>query len=320
MNTVGTSAPRAAMQSIESWERAGSRFAWRGHKVFYRDEGQGEPLLLIHGVPTASWAWHRIWPLLLARHRLVAPDLLGFGLSDKPRALVADIAAQAQMCQALLGRLGVSRYRVLAGDLGATVAQELLARAGYPAVDSLCLTNGGIFPEAHRASLGQRVTGSRLGRPLARLVWRGAFARSLRRMSGRRTRLDRQTVDALWSLLTRNGGREILPAMMGYHAARRRHRERWVGVLERARIPCRFVCGMADPVAGRRMAEAWRARVPGRDVVELDGIGHWPELEAPQELSEAVLALHGPAEQPKPNPADPPPDPSDPGDPPPGSH
>jgi pimeloyl-ACP methyl ester carboxylesterase len=307
------------MQSVESWERAGSRFAWRGHKVFYRDGGEGEPLLLIHGVPTASWAWHRVWPLLLPRHRLIAPDLLGFGLSDKPRALVADIPAQAQMCQALLARLGVSRYRVLAGDLGATVAQELLARGSYPTLDSLCLTNGGIFPEAHRPSLGQRLTGSRLGRPLARLVWRGAFARSLRRMSGRGTRPDRQTVDALWSMLTRNGGREILPAMMRYHAARRRYRERWVGALERARIPCRFVCGMADPVAGREMAEAWRARVPGRDVVELEGIGHWPELEAPQALAEAVLAFHGPAEVRRPGPATPSPKAPDPGRPPPGS-
>ena len=108
--------------------------------------------------------------------------------------------------------------------------------------------------------------------------------------------------------------------MMGYQAARRRNRERWSGALERARIPCRFVCGMADPVAGREMAEAWRARVPGRDVVELDGIGHWPELEAPQALAEAVLAFHGPAEEPRPAPAARPPETPGPGGRPPGSH
>lgn len=292
MTIVRTLTPERAAQSGEAWEAAGASFQWNGHRVFYRAEGQGEPLLLLHGVPTASWIWHRIWPLLAQHHRLVAVDLLGFGLSDKPPALIADPTAQAQMLQALLTRIGVSRYRVLAGDYGATVAQELLARGGYPALASVCMLNGGIFPEAHRPSLGQRVVGSRLGRPLARLVWRGAFTRALQRLCGPDTQPDAGTVDALWHLLIRGNGREVMPAMMAYREVRRRNRDRWTGALERARVPCRLVCGTADPVAGRQMALAWRARVPGRDAVELPGIGHWPQMEAPSLLAEAVLDFH----------------------------
>lgn len=285
-------AARENVPQLADWEAAGRHFHWRGHRVFYRDEGQGEPLLLLHGVPTASWGWHRVWPLLGRHHRLIAPDLLGFGLSDKPPALVADVAAQAAMVRSLLTRIGVARYRILAGDFGATVAQELLSRGGYPAIASVCLTNGGIFPEAHRPSLGQRIACSRVGRPLARLIWRGAFARSLARLSGPDSKPDPATVEILWRLLLRNGGRAALPAMMGYREARRMNRERWTGALVRAAVPCRFVCGTADPVAGRAMAEAWRAQVPRADVVELPGIGHWPELEAPRLLAECVLAFH----------------------------
>ncbi|HET7409027.1 MAG TPA: alpha/beta hydrolase [Paracoccaceae bacterium] len=294
MNEVLTLVPDDTTPSVAEWAASGAHFSWRGHRVFYRDEGEGEALLMIHGVPMASWAWARVWPLLRRRYRLIAVDLLGFGLSDKPPELVADVAAQAAMCRALLTRIGVARYRVLAGDYGATVAQELLARRGYPALAGLCLLNGGIFPEAHRPSPGQRLVGTRLGRPLARLIWRGAFAHSLRRMSGPETRPDRRTVDALWSLLMRDDGRAVLPAMMGYTQARRQNRDRWVGALTRATVPCRFVCGIADPVAGRRMADAWRAHLPGRDVIELPGIGHWPELEAPRTLADAVLDLYGP--------------------------
>ena len=288
--------PEKATVSVAEWAATGARFSWNGHRVFYRDQGQGEVLLLLHGVPMASWAWHRVWPLLRGGYRLIAVDLLGFGLSDKPAELVADAVAQAAMCRALLTRIGVARYSVLAGDFGATVAQELLARRGYPALAGLCLLNGGIFPEAHRPSLGQRLVSTRPGRPLARLIWRGAFARSLRRMSGPRTQPDGRTVDALWHLLMRNGGRAVLPAMMGYMQARRQNRDRWVGALTRARVPCRFVCGTADPVAGRSMAEAWRATLPGRDLVELPGIGHWPELEAPRALADAVLDFRSAAE------------------------
>ena len=280
------------MDSVEAWARAGSHLQWCGHRVFFRDEGRGEPLLMLHGVPDASWIWHRLWPLLVARFRLIAPDLIGFGLSDKPPALVADVFAQADLARALLDHLGAAgRFRVLAADFGATVAQELLAR-GTPGLASLCLLNGGIFPEAHRPPLAQRLVAARLGRPLARLIWRGAFGRSVTRLAGRRTRPDRATVDALWQLLIRDGGRDALPAMLGYLAARREHQGRWTAALERARVPCRFVCGTADPVCGPEMRRLWRERVPGGDVVELPGVGHWPMLEAPRAVAEAVLSFH----------------------------
>lgn len=280
------------MTSVEQWEQGGSFFTWRGYRVFFRDEGEGEPLLLIHGVPTASWMWHRLWPLLLPQRRLLALDLFGFGLSGKPRRLVADIMCQADLCRVFLAHRGVSDYQILAADYGATIAQELLARDQFSAISSLCLLNGGIFPEAHRPLLMQRLIGTRLGRHLARFIWRGAFGSSLTRLFGPNTKPDKATVYALWRLLIRNGGRSVLPAMMGYQEARMEGRDRWVGALVNADIPCRFICGMADPVCGEEMRMLWQANVPGGDVVELPSIGHWPALEAPEAVAEAVLKLH----------------------------
>jgi pimeloyl-ACP methyl ester carboxylesterase len=214
------------MTSLEAWARSGGFFTWRGHRVFFRDEGAGEPLLLIHGVPTASWIWHRLWPHLLPGHRLLALDLAGFGLSDKPPDLVADVMAQADLCQDLLFSREVARYHLLAEDYGATVAQELLARGGEPAIATLCLLNGGIFPEAHRPLLMQRLIGTRLGRPLARFVLRRPFWRSLTRLFGPHTRPDRAILEALWQLLIHNRGRRVMPAMMAYREARGEHRAR----------------------------------------------------------------------------------------------
>jgi pimeloyl-ACP methyl ester carboxylesterase len=279
------------MTSLEAWARSGGFFTWRGHRVFFRDEGAGEPLLLLHGVPTASWIWHRVWPHLLPGRRLLALDLIGFGLSDKPPDLVADVMAQADLCQDLLISREVARYHLLAEDYGATVAQELLARGGEPAIATLCLLNGGIFPEAQRPLLMQRLIGARLGRPLARFVLRRPFWRSLTRLFGPHTKPDRATLEALWQLLIHNRGRRVLPAMMAYREARGQHRARWVGALTGAEVPCRFVSGVADPVCGEEMRALWRAHVPGGDVVELPGIGHWPALEAPEAVAAAVLAL-----------------------------
>jgi pimeloyl-ACP methyl ester carboxylesterase len=137
----------------------------------------------------------------------------------------------------------------------------------------------------------QRLIGTRLGRPLARFVLRRPFWRSLTRLFGPHTKPDRATLEALWQLLIHNRGRRVMPAMMAYREARGEHRARWVGALIRAEVPCRFVSGVADPVCGEEMRALWRAHVPGGDVVELPGIGHWPALEAPEAVAAAVLAL-----------------------------
>lgn len=63
--------------------RAASSSSPRG--AHYVDEGQGEPLLFVHGTPTWSYEWRHLIRALARSRRCIAPDLLGFGLSDRPR-------------------------------------------------------------------------------------------------------------------------------------------------------------------------------------------------------------------------------------------
>jgi pimeloyl-ACP methyl ester carboxylesterase len=276
---------------IDEWARSGDYFKWRGHNIFFRSEGDGAPLLLIHGVPTASWVWHGVWPALASRYRLIAPDLAGFGLSDKPTQFAYTVMSQADLCQGLLAHCGVRDCHILAENYGDTIAQELLARDTAGTIASACLLNGGIFPEAHRTLLMQKLIASRFGRPFAALVMRRPFQRSLSRFFGPETKPSADTLDALWTLLCRNKGRAIMPQMMAYRADRDEYRDRWVNALVQSRVPLCFVFGTHDPVCGREMVDLWRARVPGGDVVELPGIGHFPALEAPADVAEAYLAF-----------------------------
>ncbi|WP_227538139.1 alpha/beta fold hydrolase [Marinobacter vulgaris] len=94
------------------------------------DEGEPgqETILLIHGFPTASWDWHKIWPALRQAHRVVAMDMLGFGFSEKPASHRYSIHQQADIVEGVVRQLGLDRFHVLAHDYGDTVAQELLAR------------------------------------------------------------------------------------------------------------------------------------------------------------------------------------------------
>ena len=115
--------------ALADWRSAGQTFSFNGHDIRYWTAGQGEPLLLIHGFPTASWDWHYLWAALAERYQVIACDMLGFGDSAKPRGHAYSLLEQADLQQALLAHLGVAEpVHILAHDYGDSVAQELLAR------------------------------------------------------------------------------------------------------------------------------------------------------------------------------------------------
>ena len=281
--------------SLERWIASGERRTLAGHSMFVRRAiAPGRPpLLLIHGYPTASYDWHATWDALAARYSLLALDLLGYGLSDKPRGHRYSVAEQADLCQALLESEGIDRVHLLAHDYGDTVAQELLAREaeGRIAIASACLLNGGLFPETHRARPVQKLLATPvLGAVLSRAMNRGGFSRTMRGIGGR-VPPSQQDLDDLWWLLERDGGRQALARLIGYIEERRRNRPRWVGALTAARVPLRCICGALDPVSGAHMAARYRELVPDPDVVLLDDVGHYPQLEAPERVVEAYFAF-----------------------------
>ena len=278
---------------LDAWQRAGRAFTYRGHEVFYRDAGDGPALLCIHGFPSASWDWHKLWPALAARFRVIAPDMLGFGLSAKPRDYAYSLRDQADLHEALLGALGIEAAHVLAHDYGDSVAQELLARqlerGDGLRLRSVCLLNGGLFPESHRARPSQKLLRSPLGPLFARLASESRFSANFAEVFGPRTQPSPAELQTVWRLNQVHDGMRVMPKLILYIDERRQQRQRWVEALQRAVVPLRFVNGPEDPVSGRHMAERYRELVPHPDIVLLEGIGHYPQLEAPEAVLAAVL-------------------------------
>jgi pimeloyl-ACP methyl ester carboxylesterase len=97
-----------------------------------------------------------------------------------------------------------------------------------------------------------------------------------------------------WALVAHNDGARIMHLLIRYISERREFRERWVGALQRTAVPLRFINGCEDPVSGAHMAARYRELVPHPDVVLLDGIGHYPQLEAPARVLDAYLAFAPP--------------------------
>jgi pimeloyl-ACP methyl ester carboxylesterase len=281
-------------EQLTEWRAPGATFSHHDHEIFWRRGGRGgagETLLLIHGFPTSSFDWQPLWARLCERFALVvAADMIGFGWSDKPARYDYRIADQADLQESLLRSLGVTHCHVLAHDYGVTVTQELLARANVGrglSIDSVCLLNGGLFPETHRALPMQRLLASPLGPFLAPLANRRSFGRSFAAIFGPHSQPTREQLDAFWSIISHADGQLRFPKLLGYMKERRQHRARWVGALRDTKVPIRVVNGSFDPISGAHMVARYRQLVPYPDCVALPDIGHYPQVEAPDAVWDA---------------------------------
>jgi pimeloyl-ACP methyl ester carboxylesterase len=276
------------------WDRGGREFEWEGHRLFVRSGGSGPALLMIHGFPTSSWDWARLWPLLEPRHRLYTLDMLGFGRSAKPRNFAYSVRASADQWQAFVQWKGIDEAHVIAHDYGDSVAQELLARQAEGTlpfrIASVVFLNGGLFPEAHRALTMQKLLAGPFGPLLARLSGYSRFAAAMRRICAKP--LDDLELRENWRVLRLADGHLRLPALLGYLRERREQRARWVGALEKADVPLRLVVGMLDPVSGAAMARRYREVLASADVVELPEVGHYPQLEDAAAVRQALEEFH----------------------------
>lgn len=287
----------AAIDSLDDWRAEGALHDLLGRELFVMDSAPADTsrptVLLIHGFPTAGWDWHAIWDQLGERYRLVAPDMLGFGFSEKPAGHNYTIHEQADLLEALVRALRLDRFHVVAHDYGDTVAQELLARQNALGNArqwlSLCLLNGGLFPETHRARPAQKLLLGPLGGLATHLMQRGTLDRNMRTIFGPGSQPSAGELDNFWRLMRHNKGKRNFHRLMRYIRDRRQHRERWLAALRDSAVPIRLINGSYDPVSGAHMVARYRELVDHGDIVELEQIGHYPQIEAPDAVARHFL-------------------------------
>ncbi|HLY63890.1 MAG TPA: alpha/beta fold hydrolase, partial [Chloroflexota bacterium] len=110
--------------------------------IALEDEGEGAPVLLLHGFPATRHLWARVAPSLTeAGFRVLVPDLVGYGASEAPAQVRVDMAGQAQWMLELLDALGLTHAAVVAHDVGSAAAQ-LMAVAAPQRISGLAVLDG----------------------------------------------------------------------------------------------------------------------------------------------------------------------------------
>ncbi len=285
--------------NTKDWLKSGSHYDYEGSNIFYKcsTSSKSQTLILIHGFPTCSWDYYKVWDRLSESFNLITLDFLGYGLSDKPKRINYSTHLQADIVESLLDHLEITCCHVLAHDFGDTVFQELLARdharsSDHRIYQSAVLLNGGILPEFHHPRPIQKALISPFGILITPFLSKNLVRKNLTQVFGKETPPSDFEIDQLYSLLTRNGGKYVFHKLIRYLTDRKTYADRWTQSLQNASIPLAMINGHLDPVSGKHLVDAVRVKISNMVIYDLPDIGHFPQIEAPDRVLDAFFDFH----------------------------
>jgi pimeloyl-ACP methyl ester carboxylesterase len=283
--------------SVEAWRAAGSFLTVGEHEVFVRDEPAASPdpswppLLVLHGFPTNSYDFAPVLAALAERRRVVIPDFIGFGLSAKPDARYG-IHLSADTIESVAAQLGLEHVDLLTHDMGDSVGGELLARdveGHLPfTIGRRVISNGSIYLDLAQLTTGQQLLLS-LPDEAIEISNEERYAESLAATCAPQHRPSDAELASQWQLLAHNGGDRLLARTIRYLEDRMAEEARYTGAIESHQSPLGIVWGELDPIAVHAMTDRLLERRPDATRATLEGVGHYPMVEAPDRFAAAVL-------------------------------
>jgi haloalkane dehalogenase len=243
---------RAVAEAIEQHHKAGREFEAGGVGSFVREQGDGEPVVLMHGIPVSSFVYRKILPLLAERGlRGVAFDLPGLGLAERPAGFDYTWTGLGRWTSEAIDALGIERCHLVLHDIGGPVGLEWALRnrdrvKSLTVLDTL-LKVWGFSRHWTMAVLSPPV----IGRILI-ATNRGPLARWLFYSNGigDRTATPTEEVDAHLELIRRgDGGQALQRIIRGFEPTLEKQALYLDGLVEAA-WPARIVWGRDDPALG----------------------------------------------------------------------
>jgi haloalkane dehalogenase len=262
----------------------------RAGRMHYVDEGQGDPILFVHGTPTWSFEYRHLIRGLCGAHRCVAPDQLGFGLSERPSNFAYTPEAHAGALAEFVDRLQLDRITLVVHDFGGPIGLPL-AFAEPSRVRRLVLLNTWMWPFDDDPAMVRR--GDLAAGPLGRWLYRH-FNASLRLIMpsayGDRSKLTPEIHRQYLEVFRDKDARvQVLhPLARALNGSRDYYAGLWASVDRLRRLPTLIVWGLEDSAFKPHVLEKWRAALPGADVVTLEAAGHWPHEEDPEAVVRAM--------------------------------
>jgi pimeloyl-ACP methyl ester carboxylesterase len=261
-----------------------------GNRVAYRDEGDpaAEPLLLIHGVAGSSLAWEPLIGPLSTRYRVIAPDLLGHGQSDKPRTDYS-LGAFAVLLRDFLDLLDIPSATLVGHSLGGGVALQFVYQHRQHCRRLVLINSGGLGTDVGLMLRLLSTPGAELLLPLIASRPTHFLGNGLLTLLTARG-LDSPKVHERWrkySALANPQGRQAFVRTLRSVVDLRGQTVTAIHRLPQlvGDLPTLIVAGAEDRVIPTDHALAAHAALPGSRLEIIDGAGHHPQLDCPETLA-----------------------------------
>ncbi len=288
--------------SVTAWRGGLSHTtAADGQRLAYLDAGpkDGPPILLTHGLPTSSYLYRNVIPLLTARgFRVIAPDFVGFGDSSKPEdASEYAFQKQARRLLGLLDELKVERFALVVHDLGGLVSWEMLELASNR-VDRLMVLDTTAYGDSFTPPSEMRQLGGWMGGMMSSTMSGSLFGPRLTRSflgsnMGRPEKLDAAAVDNYWWPLHEGATLPMRSVAQNFDRIVAEF-PRYQATLQRFRGPSSLLWGKHDAALSFEKNSAHFAqdlRIPPERVRSLEDGSHFIPEDHPKEVAEAILEL-----------------------------
>ena len=285
--TEPTSLDRAEYPFADKW------MPLRAGRMHYVDEGAGDPILFSHGTPTWSFEWRHIIRALSREFRTIAPDHLGFGLSERPRSAPYTPEWHSENFLEFVESLDVGPLTLVVHDFGGPIALPTALRRP-DLVKRLVVTNSWMWSFAGDRDMESkaRIAGGALGKALYR--WANVSLKVIMPSAyGDRAKLTpeihQQYLDRFPDRWSR--GAVLWPLAKALLASSSFYDSLW---FERARLsgtPSLVIWGVRDSALGLQQLAKWKEALPHARVVELPTAGHWPHEEEPAAFEAALRSF-----------------------------
>ncbi len=257
------------------------------HRLAYHRSGEGEPVVLVHGITTYSFIWQDVVPSLNeAGYETIALDLLGCGESDMPAGVSFSIKDHAARLYDFVRELGIERFHLVGHDLGGGIAQIFAVQHPEMLHDMALLNSVGydMWPV-------QPITAMRT--PIVRQLLMatfdiGAFRLVVWRALHHKKLLTDELMAQFNAPLTTSPGRR---AFMQFASSLDNNNLMEIADdLARLQVPTLIIRGDADPYLSPRIAERLNEGIPGSKLVRIPTASHFVQLDEPALVAGELLA------------------------------
>lgn len=284
---------------LSEWKKNGVLISVLGKRMFVVDSQSSDlpNLLILHGYPSSSFDYYKSFDTLKRHFRVIIPDYVGFGFSEKPEHYSYSLLEQADFVLALLMVLGIKEYHLFGHDYGTTVANEILAKRelGYEPAKVLSATfcNGSMHIELAHLKLVQKLMKHPFwGNLLNYFNTKALFIKTMSDIWYDKDKFSVEEANIHWHLIHENEGRKVFPKISRYNNERDQFWHRWIPCLTRLDIPVHILWAQEDPIAVKAIGEQLFKEIPHASITRLPNLGHYPMLEDAVRWQKALLDFY----------------------------